>query len=324
MDSNLTARFEAALAADDLLAALARQLADEGQAQVEIYDCFFRFRQGLLAADRDPQAARIAVILDRIVGWCSPPERLFAAALTRAELAGFYANRPPANAQAASFDLAGLLGRYNRQQRLVVDLPGLEKQAGDRAGSPITSQMVDTRLVRFIYPNGDGLIVSSQLDPESVDPAIAGQAAHFRQAGAGLEWDVFAGDPPPDLGQRLARRGFHPGPEQTLLALDLSQVPEELLEPPGADLRPLTHPGRLEPALQAAEREGGLAEAALAHLAVRLRAGLQTPDRLAVYIGYTQFGPAGAGWVHFSPNSPFAELEGSPAWPPPPAGQMPA
>ena len=65
-------------------------------------------------------------------------------------------------------------------------------------------------------------ILYSHLSPESAEAAINEQKTHFREAGADVEWKVYAHDPPADLGARLDAAGFTADDPETLMAFDLA------------------------------------------------------------------------------------------------------
>jgi GNAT superfamily N-acetyltransferase len=65
-------------------------------------------------------------------------------------------------------------------------------------------------------------ILSSHLDAENVDAAIAEQAAHFRNAHIDVEWKVYSHDLPADLGSRLSMADFVADDAETLMAFDLA------------------------------------------------------------------------------------------------------
>ena len=79
---------------------------------------------------------------------------------------------------------------------------------------------------------GRHMISYSSLTDDIADAVIAEQAAHYRELGAEVEWKVYRHDGPPDLLQRVERHGFAPGPQETVLVLDLQNHPSWIDEPP--------------------------------------------------------------------------------------------
>jgi hypothetical protein len=65
----------------------------------------------------------------------------------------------------------------------------------------------------------------SRLDADNADRIIHEQANHYRQLKADIEWKVYSHDSPGDLLPRLECQGFHAGPRESVLALDLRERP---------------------------------------------------------------------------------------------------
>jgi len=66
-------------------------------------------------------------------------------------------------------------------------------------------------------------VIYSKLTEATADDAIEREVAHHRRLGVGFEWKVFSHDRPPDLTERLARRGFEIGPREAVLVYELSR-----------------------------------------------------------------------------------------------------
>ncbi len=68
--------------AQESLIAVARQLQQQGVTQEQLYEAF----ESVLICHRDSNEAffdALAAVLDRIVGWCQPEQRLFDTYLSR-------------------------------------------------------------------------------------------------------------------------------------------------------------------------------------------------------------------------------------------------
>src|SRR4051812_15195613 len=57
-------------------------------------------------------------------------------------------------------------------------------------------------------------IIYSSLSADTADAAIDREIEHHRQLEAAFEWKVYAHDGPPDLIDRLRRRGFEVGVQE--------------------------------------------------------------------------------------------------------------
>jgi hypothetical protein len=113
-------------------------------------------------------------------------------------------------------DLPTLLSRFDEQRRPLV-----------RDGELLTQLPHLTRL----QIASSHTVIHSRLTPETADAAIAGEIAHHRELNVPFEWKVYAHDAPPDLLERLRRRGLTVGPREAVLVYDLS-TPDSWPPPP--------------------------------------------------------------------------------------------
>lgn len=68
-------------------------------------------------------------------------------------------------------------------------------------------------------------VIYARLDEATADATIAEQVTHYHQHGQAFEWKVYRHDSPADLRERLAAAGFHVGPQEAVLTLDLQDPP---------------------------------------------------------------------------------------------------
>ncbi|SFL61350.1 GNAT family N-acetyltransferase [Geodermatophilus ruber] len=158
-----------------------------------------------------------------------------------------------------------------------------------------------------------GAVLWSDLDEDTADAVIAGQAARF--AGIEWEWKLHGHDRPADLPQRLRRAGLLPEPAETLLVADLREVDLEPVTPDGVRVVPV-------------DDEAGVATVLEVHRAVfgsvhpdtratLLRALELTPRPVEAVVAWAGSEPVCAGRVEFRPGTDFASLWGGgtlPGW----------
>lgn len=152
-----------------------------------------------------------------------------------------------------------------------------------------------------------GWVIYTRLDPMDADAAIQSTLNFFKPIGE-FEWKVYDHDTPADLKERLLARGFIPDEVETVVALDLEQVPPEFWQSAAADVRQVSDPrglaeiNRIESAVWGesfADLEESLAE--------EMRAA---PEGISVYLAYAGGQPASCAWARFYPGRQFAELYG--------------
>ncbi len=98
-------------------------------------------------------------------------------------------------------------------------------------------------VVRLVDTVGrQGAIVFARLDAADADGVIERETAYFDRLGHEFEWKLFAHDLPADMHLRLARHGFRAEEPETVLILDLAEVPEGLMRPVVADVRRISSP----------------------------------------------------------------------------------
>jgi GNAT superfamily N-acetyltransferase len=165
-------------------------------------------------------------------------------------------------------------------------------------------------IVRLVPQGGDeqGFIAFTRLDESNVEATIEAQIAYFEDLGAKFEWKLYDYDTPPDLRQRLARRGFEIGEDEAILFFDLKSLPERLRLPVQADVRRL-EPG--EPLEDILTIENEVWSTDHSRLVQRLkRTQDEHAELISLYVAYAGGEPAAAGWIEFYPGKPVAGLWG--------------
>lgn len=164
-------------------------------------------------------------------------------------------------------------------------------------------------VIRHVSLAGDeGFIAYSALDEANADEAIRQQIAYFASLGQAFEWKYYSHDTPPDLLERLKASGFEVGEREALLALDLTELPQELHDPVKHDVRRLTRVDELKDVTLIKEE---VWERSHTGVASRLERDLnERPDILSVYVAYVNGVPASAAWTYFEEGSRFAGLWG--------------
>ena len=191
-----------------------------------------------------------------------------------------------------------LLALYDQKERLDANFPGVRRE-------------VDGSVVRYIdeMPAGEAnFVLYSKLTAENADEVIQGQIAYFRENGRSCEWKLYAHDTPPDLRQRLAVHGFTIGDEEAIMALNLSQAPDILLQSVATTIRKLTDPAEVAQVIAIEEAVWcGDRSSWGERLMTEMR---ESPHFLSIYVAYVNNEPACTGWLNFSPNRQFASLWG--------------
>jgi hypothetical protein len=192
-----------------------------------------------------------------------------------------------------------LLALYDKEQRISVQFPGFRRE---EAGSVV--RYVDTN------PESDiNFILYSKLTASNADAVIQSEMDYFGENGRSCEWKLYDHDTPSDLRQRLQAHGFTIGEEEAIMALELSQAPDILLQPIiTTHVRRLTDPADVAQVVAVEEAVwGGDRSSWGDRLATEMR---DAPDYVSIYVAYGDGDPACAGWLNFSPNSQFASLWG--------------
>ena len=92
-------------------------------------------------------------------------------------------------------------------------------------------------VVRAISKIGswNGIVYSSFAPPET-EPVVNDEIRYFAKLHRNFEWKVYSHDKPSDLLARLRNRGFKVGDEESLMILDVQDLPPGLLAPAPEDI----------------------------------------------------------------------------------------
>lgn len=130
-----------------------------------------------------------------------------------------------------------ILALYDRELRANAPLPGAEFRY-ERAGT----------IMRLVGPSPaehDNCIVFSRLDSAGADAAIGAEIDRFASLGHAFEWKLHEHDEPPDLADRLLRRGFVADPAETIMVRDLADEPPRPPAPLLVAIRRIDEPARM-------------------------------------------------------------------------------
>lgn len=163
------------------------------------------------------------------------------------------------------------------------------------------------RYVNLLSPRS--FVLHMAVHDTAVDTTIEQQIAYFESIGHDFEWKVFSYDQPADLAERLARRGFEIEDTDTIMALDLSHLPDALARPVTHDVRRITEPERVRDilAIQREVFEDDDDTFIVKYLETTLR---ERPNEISLYAAYADGKPVSGSWLRLPTHSPFASLWG--------------
>lgn len=163
-----------------------------------------------------------------------------------------------------------------------------------------------SHLVRHISPNGEGLIIHSDLDSTNVERVIREQISHFESAGCDFTWLVYQHDTPADLKDRLLSHGFEVDEPDAIMVLDVKHLSSALLQPVGYDVRRIADPSRVDDVMAIRHQAWpGNYSSRAQSLARRL---INDPHGLSLYVVYVEGKPASTAQVSFYEQGQFASL----------------
>lgn len=198
------------------------------------------------------------------------------------------------------FDQQALLQLYDREQRIEIEFPDMEKHVGPH-------------VVRFVRPlPGMSFVLYSRLEDATADEVIDEQVRFFAATQQPFEWKVYTHDRPTDLVERLAARGFVTEEPDAIMALDLEDAPAALLAPPeshlppGAVVQAVTDAAGVEDIIAVMEPVWG---GDFGWMRTRLVEHLALPGYLSPYVIAIDGRPAAAGWTYFNAGH-FASMWG--------------
>jgi hypothetical protein len=185
---------------------------------------------------------------------------------------------------------------YDHDQRMTFEEPGVRREV-----TPFT--------VRQINENDpESFLLYSNLTLENVDQIINDEIAYFESIGHSFEWKLYSHDTPPDLIERLQRRGFEIEETETILVLDMQNLSGILTQPVTHDIRRITAPAMVKALIDVqsaiyGHEMGGMVE--------RLTWELTShPDYISLYGAYVDDVPVASARINFPFNSQFASLWG--------------
>ena len=188
-----------------------------------------------------------------------------------------------------------ILVLYDQQMRREIEFPGMRKD-------------VLPHLVRFVrLAPGMSIIQYSHLNVKNADAAIKEQIDYFTRLKQPFEWAAYEHDQPADLMSRLEKHGLVPEEPGALMALDLHEAPQTLLESVTADVRQLADRTQLLDVIKVVQ---GVWGEDASWLSERLGGHLEIPGYLTIYAAYVDNQPVSSGWIYFYPHSQFADLWG--------------
>jgi len=188
-----------------------------------------------------------------------------------------------------------ILVLYDQQMRREIEFPGMRKE-------------VLPHLVRFVHPVlGMSIIQYSRLDEKNADAVIQEQIDYFTRLKQPFEWAAYEHDPPADLMCRLEKHGLVPEEPGAIMALDLHEAPQALLEPVMADVRQLTQRSQLQDVIKVVQEVWG---GDFSWITERLGSHMEIRGYLNVYVAYVDDQPVSTGWIYFHSHCQFADLWG--------------
>jgi hypothetical protein len=193
-------------------------------------------------------------------------------------------------------ELSEILKWYDRDQRHDAEHHGARREATEH-------------VVRHVDLHGpQSYLTWSSLNANTADAAIREQKEYYGHLGHSFEWAAFSHDQPPDLKERLLRHGFEAEETEAIVVLELESMGDALRKPVPHDVRRIREVGELADVIAVGDAAWGTQDRPIGP---RLKRELEAiPDRLSVYVAHNDGIPACAGWMRFSPGSPFASLWG--------------
>lgn len=167
---------------------------------------------------------------------------------------------------------------------------------------------VTPNVIRAVGPGWNG-IAFFRFSTAEAETIIDQEIAHWSSLNRSFEWKVYSHDQPPDLIIRLRKRGFKIGREETLMILDIEEVPETLSVTPSKAIK-----------VQKVSDENRIADFLFVGQAIwnrtrlsheQLASSLSDPlERDVGFLAYQDEKPVGFARLTTSPDSIFAGLWG--------------
>lgn len=192
-------------------------------------------------------------------------------------------------------DINQTLALYDEEQRRTIEYPGLLREETQR-------------VVRHVDLIGtDSLVIYSSLDINNANSLIQEQISLFEELGHDFEWKYYEHDSPPNLKARLAASGFEIGETESIVVLDLDEIPEALMRPVTHDVRRITDPNQVSDVMIVQDEVWQTDEDSLARrqLVYEMQ---NVPESLSVYVAYANDQPVASAWIRYKNSSQFASL----------------
>ncbi len=163
-----------------------------------------------------------------------------------------------------------------------------------------------SHLVRHISPDGEGLILYSNLSASNAEEVICEQVAHFEKLERDFSWVVYRHDSPADLKDRLLAHGFRAEDPDSILVLDIQDGSPVWPEPLHDDVQRINDAGKIEDVLTVLRQVWQSEYSSMAQsLAKRLE---DAPHSLGLYVAYVEGKPASTAQISFYQQGQFASL----------------
>lgn len=186
-----------------------------------------------------------------------------------------------------------------------------DQQERMNASYPNERREATPNIVRYIsLTEPYSFILYTHADEGNIERIIDEQVAYFASIGHSFEWKTYGHDTPPDLVERLVRRGFTTEEPETVMVLDLNSPPPALVEPLAHDVRRISDTRIIRDILHDVQRvvfhdNEDESQRHIESFAASIEAA---PDQIIFYAAYVDEKPVSAAWITFPPGSQFAGL----------------
>jgi len=189
-------------------------------------------------------------------------------------------------------DLKQILKLYD-QDRKVIRLFGMKREEG-------------SHLVRHISPNGDGMIIYSNLNSSIAEEVIRDQITHFENIGCNFSWVVYQHDTPRNLKDLLLLHGFRVEDPEAIMVLSIEDLAPALLEPIHYDVQRIEDINKIDDVITIRQQvwQGDYSSAGQT-LAKRL---IDAPQSLGLYVAYVDGKPVSTAQISYYQQGQFAGL----------------
>ncbi len=189
----------------------------------------------------------------------------------------------------------------------IIQLYDLHERIG--AAYPRYRREESRHCVRMLsLDGGHDYVVHSTLSEENADEVIKNELAYFGGLGRNFEWKLYSHDRPADLGAKLASHGFSVGGDEAIMALELAELPAELLASAHHDIRRVVdEKGIADYAAVDAQAWPESDPSWMESIAATLR---HDGEKMSAYVAYAEGIPVCAARIDFPLHSPFASLWG--------------